>query len=75
MATKYTLDPRHPHYQEGRRMALELKHDHILAEAKVRIFLNNYHSFLLQYIDGWQIKLKNGYYSMVGQCINPLLQR
>ncbi|CAM4412276.1 unnamed protein product [Leuciscus chuanchicus] len=34
MATKHKLDSKDPHYQEGRRMALELKHEHILAEAK-----------------------------------------
>ncbi|CAM4513258.1 unnamed protein product [Leuciscus chuanchicus] len=34
MATKHKLDSKDPHYQEGRRVALELKHEHILAEAK-----------------------------------------
>ncbi|XP_067269595.1 uncharacterized protein [Pseudorasbora parva] len=34
MATKHKLDSQDPHYQEGRRMALEIKHDHILAEAR-----------------------------------------
>ncbi|XP_052394172.1 uncharacterized protein LOC127942495 [Carassius gibelio] len=34
MATKHKLDSKDPHYKEGRRMALELKHEHILAEAK-----------------------------------------
>ncbi|XP_067247346.1 uncharacterized protein [Chanodichthys erythropterus] len=34
MATRHILDSQDPHYQEGRRMALELKHDHVLAEAR-----------------------------------------
>lgn len=34
MATRYTPHKQDPHYQEGRLMALELNHDHILAEAK-----------------------------------------
>ncbi|MCJ8745038.1 hypothetical protein PDJAM_G00125780 [Pangasius djambal] len=34
MATKHKLDSQDPHYQEGRRMALELKLDRVLAEAR-----------------------------------------
>ncbi|KAK9970282.1 hypothetical protein ABG768_026237 [Culter alburnus] len=34
MATRHILDSQDPHYQEGRRMVLELKHDHVLAEAR-----------------------------------------
>jgi len=43
MATKHKLDSNDPHYQDGRRMALELKHEHILAEAKVRVFVHLNH--------------------------------
>ncbi|KAK1886821.1 Malate synthase G [Dissostichus eleginoides] len=34
MATKHNPDPNNPTSKEGKRMALELKHEHILAEAK-----------------------------------------
>ncbi|MCI4376105.1 hypothetical protein PGIGA_G00184410 [Pangasianodon gigas] len=34
MATKHKLDSQDPHYQEGRRMALERKLDRVLAEAR-----------------------------------------
>ncbi|KAK1904059.1 Salicylate synthase [Dissostichus eleginoides] len=34
MATKHNPDPNNPTSKEGKRMALELKHEHMLAEAK-----------------------------------------
>ncbi|KAL1268490.1 hypothetical protein QQF64_033853 [Cirrhinus molitorella] len=34
MATKHNLDSQDPHYKEGRRMAIELKLDRVLAEAR-----------------------------------------
>ncbi|KAL1268896.1 hypothetical protein QQF64_034259 [Cirrhinus molitorella] len=34
MATKHNLDSQDPHYKEGRRMAVELKLDRVLAEAR-----------------------------------------
>ncbi|KAF4118211.1 hypothetical protein G5714_000262 [Onychostoma macrolepis] len=34
MASKHKLDSQDPHYQEGRRVALELKLDRVLAEAR-----------------------------------------
>lgn len=35
MDNRYTVDPKNPKYKEGRRMAVELKHNQILAEARV----------------------------------------
>ena len=37
MATKHNPDPNNPTSKEGKRMALELKHEHMLAEAKVGV--------------------------------------
>ncbi|KAL1281241.1 hypothetical protein QQF64_000044 [Cirrhinus molitorella] len=34
MATKHNCDSQDPHYKEGRRMAIELKLDRVLAEAR-----------------------------------------
>ncbi|KAB5576829.1 hypothetical protein PHYPO_G00203020 [Pangasianodon hypophthalmus] len=45
MATKHKLDSQDPHYQEGRRMALELKLDCVLAEAR------SYKKYSLQHTD------------------------
>ena len=58
MATRRTLDRQHPSYQEGKRMALEMEQDHILAEAKVSVFISlNLIHFVLEQTDGWQIIL------------------
>ncbi len=51
MASKHKLDSQDPHYQEGRRVALELKLDRVLAEARVRVFIY-LNQFILEHVDG-----------------------
>ncbi len=51
MASKHKLDSQDPHYQEGIRVALELKLDRVLAEARVRVFIYRNH-FRLGHVDG-----------------------
>ena len=36
---RYTLDRQNPQYKEGRRLAAELRHDQILAEARVSVYI------------------------------------
>ncbi len=50
MASKHKLDSQDPH-QEARRVALELKLDRVLAEARVRVFIY-LNQFILEHVDG-----------------------